>query len=239
LFRLLRGHPEISGFSNTGVAEDEGQHLQTVFPAAKVYGGPGRFGFAAEAHLTEDSTLISGENQRRLFAEWSRYWDLNRPCLMEKSPPNLVRTRFLQALFPESYFIVISRHPAAVSLATSKWVNSSLDSLVEHWVHCHRLFEQDRPHLRHVLVIRYEDLIQASEPIMRQVYKFLGLTPHSSTALDPAGNEQYFNTWTQMLTAETNTSANVRHISKKYEQEVQLWGYSFEDLRNPLLATHR
>ena len=44
LARLLAAHPEISGFSGTGEPADEGQHLQSVYPAARVYGGPGRFG---------------------------------------------------------------------------------------------------------------------------------------------------------------------------------------------------
>jgi len=34
LARCLREHPQISGFRNTGVPEDEGQHLQDVYPAA-------------------------------------------------------------------------------------------------------------------------------------------------------------------------------------------------------------
>jgi len=230
LFRILREHPEISGFGDTGVPEDEGQHLQTVFPAGNVYGGPGCFGFMPEAHLTEQSELITADNRRRLFEEWSRYWDLTKPWLLEKSPPNLIRTRFLQAVFPDSYFIVISRHPVAVSLATSKWVNSSLDSLVEHWLHCHRLFRQDSPYLHHVLVIRYEDLIQASEPTLRQVYRFLGLTPHFSAALNPDGNERYFSVWRKLLSEETHTCAVLRHLAEKYEQEVQLYGYSLADL---------
>jgi len=49
LARLLAAHPEVSGFSDTGVPADEGQLLQTVYPAAKVWGGPGRFGFAPDA----------------------------------------------------------------------------------------------------------------------------------------------------------------------------------------------
>ena len=49
LARLLAAHPDISGLSGTGVPADEGQHLQSVYPAAKVYGGPGRFGFAPES----------------------------------------------------------------------------------------------------------------------------------------------------------------------------------------------
>ena len=43
LARALSAHPDISGFSNTGVPEDEGQHLQDVYPPAYVLGGPGRF----------------------------------------------------------------------------------------------------------------------------------------------------------------------------------------------------
>jgi hypothetical protein len=230
LFRVLREHAEISGFGNTGVPEDEGQHLQTVFPAAKVYGGPGRFGFSPEAHLTEQSELITAENRRRLFEEWSRYWDLTKPWLLEKSPPNLIRTRFLQAVFPNSYFIVISRHPVAVSLATSKWANSSLDLLMEHWLQCHRLFQQDSQYLRNVRVIKYEDLIQASEPTLRQVYRFLGLTPHFSATLNPAGNERYFSDWCK-LSNESNRRAVFRHLVEKYEQEVQRFGYSLTELR--------
>ena len=231
LFRILRDHPQISGFHSTGVPEDEGQHLQTVFPAAKVYGGPGRFGFMPEAHLTESSALVTDENRNRLFQEWSKYWDLTRPWLMEKSPPNLIRTRFLQAIFPDSSFIAIFRHPVAVSLATSKWANSSLDSLLEHWVHCHRLFEQDRPHLRRVLVIRYEDLIGASDSVVNQVYDFLGLTPQVSTGLDPAGNDRYFSAWSEMSSTEANQLTDGRGLAHKYEPAVRLFGYSLVDLR--------
>src|SRR5438477_293208 len=105
LARLLAAHPGVSGFSGTGADADEGQHLQTVYPAAKVWGGPGRFGFAPEAHFTEEQA--SEEKARQLFEEWSPHWDLARPVLLEKSPPNLLKTRFLQALFPGSAFVVI------------------------------------------------------------------------------------------------------------------------------------
>src|ERR1700691_2539156 len=61
LFRMLREHPEISGFENNKVKEewlapeDEGQFLQTVYPPAVFFGGPGKFAFAPEAHMTEES----------------------------------------------------------------------------------------------------------------------------------------------------------------------------------------
>ena len=34
LARLLAAHPEVSGFSGTGAPADEGQLLQSVYPAA-------------------------------------------------------------------------------------------------------------------------------------------------------------------------------------------------------------
>jgi hypothetical protein len=228
LFRILREHPQISGFSNTGVPEDEGQHLQSVFPPAKVYGGPGRFGFAAEAHLTEKSALVSAPNRNRLFAEWSRYWDVHRPYLLEKSPPNLIRTRFLQAIFPNSYFIVVSRHPIAVSLATRKWSGSSMASLVEHWLHCHDLFERDRSFLERVLTLKYEDIIRATHSPLEQIWKFLGLAPFASTTLDPSGNERYFTIWRELATTEKGRVVYEQAVAQ-FENRVRNYGYSLVD----------
>ncbi len=153
LARLLAAHPDVSGFSGTGVDADEGQHLQTVYPAAKVWGGPGRFGFAPEAHFTEEQA--TEEKARKLYEEWAPHWDLARPLLLEKSPPNLLKTRFLQALFPGSSFVVVVRHPIPVSIATAKWRRTRrLGRLFEHWLRCHEIFEADSRELERVHVIR-------------------------------------------------------------------------------------
>ena len=65
LFRALRDHPEVSGFQGTASPEDEGMHLQTVFPPSGRYGGAGEFGFHPEAHLTEASPLVSMTGWRK------------------------------------------------------------------------------------------------------------------------------------------------------------------------------
>ena len=41
LARTLAAHPQVSGFTGTGAREDEGQHLQTVYPRVRDYGGAG------------------------------------------------------------------------------------------------------------------------------------------------------------------------------------------------------
>src|SRR5689334_17879745 len=121
LARAIARHPAVSGLEGTNVPEDEGEHVQSVYPDSWELGNVGRFGFAPDAHLTERSPLVTPANRDTLLSEWSRYWDLRRPVLLEKSPPNMLKLRFLQALFPRSRAIVILRHPLVVTCAHLKW----------------------------------------------------------------------------------------------------------------------
>ena len=228
LFRILRDHPEISGFRETNVFEDEGQHLQTVMPTAREYGGFGRFGWCPEAHLTENSQLITRENRERLFEEWSKHWDLAKSCLLEKSPPNLIRGRFLQAMFPNSYFIVITRHPIAVSLATWKWARISLEGLFQHWLHCHRLSEMDRGFLQRVLVVKYEELINNTQTTVDLIYRFLSVCPQPCPSLNRDGNARYFAIWREL--SQMRLAVLKNHLVAKYETDFRHYGYSLVDL---------
>jgi len=233
LHRCLRAHPAISGFWNTGVPEDEGQHLQTVFTPAKAHGGPGAFGFDPLARLNEHAALVSEHNRERLWAEWSRYWDTSKPILIEKSPPNVIRTRFLQAMFPESAFVVLMRHPIAVALATKKWSRQYLHGLVRHWLHCHDLFRDDQPHLRRVLVLRYEDFATDPVGVLNRVYAFLGIDegrPEEHIRADING--RYFEQWARYRCALT-TRRRARRIIDDFESRVNAYGYS---LASPMRA---
>lgn len=196
--RAIASHPEVSAFADTGVPEDEGQHLQSVFPPAIRFGGPGKFSFARDAHLTEHSPLATDDNAHRLYDEWRRYWDVSRPFLLEKSPPNLIRMRFLQHLFPNTYFVMLVRHPVAVALATKKWSKSSNYSLFRHWVVAHRLFEADRKHVDRVLTVKYEDFTADTARTMDTIRRFLGLQQAGETVdIIPGVNDRYFSSWAE------------------------------------------
>ena len=225
LARLLAAHPDVSGFSGTGVDADEGQLLQTVYPAAKVWGGPGRFGFAPEAHFTEEQA--TEEKARRLFEEWSPHWDLARPVLLEKSPPNLLKTRFLQALFPGSSFVIIIRHPIPVSIPTARWRGTRrYDRMFEHWLRCHALFESDRGRLERVHVLTYEQLVREPEDTLRVVFEFLELEPIGpSEPVEAGANEKYFRQWNEMK-RDPRMRAYLDLVSLRYERRVRRWGYS-------------
>jgi hypothetical protein len=227
LARLLAAHPRVSGFSDTGAPADEGQHLQGVYPSDHEYGRPGRFGFAPEMHLTETSPLANEESALKLFEEWSPHWDLSRPLLLEKSPPNLIKTRFLQALFPSSSFVVIVRHPIPVSIPTAKWRGTRrYDRMFEHWLRCHALFEADREHLERVHVLQYEQLVQDPATVLRGVFEFLELDPiPPSEPIDAGANQRYFERWRQ-LKRDPRMRAYLDLVSLWYEHRVRRYGYS-------------
>ncbi|MDE3061290.1 MAG: sulfotransferase [Pseudomonadota bacterium] len=196
LHRALRGHPAISGFAGTGAPEDEGQHLQTVFPPASRFGGPGSFCFAEGARLDETSPLVSPENRAKLLSEWERYWDADKKVRVEKSPPNLIRMRFLQAMFPGSRFVIIVRHPLAVGYATQKWSKIGIRELVEHWAAGHRIMLQDLPFIRQWRMLRYEDFVQNPRSVLDELCRFIGVkpvTPAEPVASDT--NDKYFRRW--------------------------------------------
>lgn len=236
LFQAIREHPQISGFEDTESPEDEGMHLQSVYKPSGAYGGAGRFGFHAEAHLTEDSSLVTESNRQKLVSEWSLYWDLDRPFLLEKSPPNLIRTRFLQAMFPQSYFIILLRHPVAVSLATRRWYRTAriysmrLRTAFEHWVICHEILDMDRHHLQKYFVLKYEEFVPDPFQALEGIYTFLGLGNHVPNLTVCGGvNNRYFAQWKRLREGRISRFSTDR-IVRDLEPRVKPFGYSLMDV---------
>jgi hypothetical protein len=252
LGRNLARLEDCTGFKNTGVFEDEGQFLQDVYLTASAYGGSSRCGFDPRAHRTESSSLLAPENVARLRASWHAHWDNSKTIFVEKTPENLLMTRFLQAAFPNSYFVVIRRHPVPVSIAGQRWkVNvTSLYRMFEHWLHCHELFEEDRKYLKHVYELRYEDYIENPARYHEEIAAFLGTSVPELPKEDkffvvaqwrnPTGlrvperameetsgahNKKYFDHWSNLL-SNSLFKSYYRYIAKKYEPKFAKYGYS-------------
>jgi len=231
---LMKKNPDISGFENTGVSEDEGQHLQSIYLPALSFGGPGRFGFDPNSYMDEKHPLASEENGKKLYEQWIKYWDLSKTYLIEKSPPNLVRTRFLQRLFPNSSFIAVLRHPIAVAYATQKWSRTSISSLIEHTCICYERFLSDLPFLNNVFVLRYEDFVKKPQRVLDEIFNFIGIPCISITSTVHENiNEKYFVTWAKDILNSIDRWSFLRAI-KQYETRLNVLGYSFSNPKNLL-----
>ena len=234
---MLREHPEISGFANNQDAnewlgaEDEGQYLQSVYPPAIFWGGPGKFAFSPDANLTETSEFLTEENKAKLAYEWCPFFDLSKRFLLEKSPPNILWTRFLQSAFPNSWFVIIERHPVAVSLATEKWTT--------HWIGIARralaggprdLREgPSAPEAGHDHQVRESDF-ETLRDHQHHLTTFLGLPPHPTTfEATSEHNKKYFGQW-QALAKDPNSSASIQECIDRFEPRVRAFGYSLQDL---------
>lgn len=256
LARLLAEHPDVSGFEGTGVPADEGQHLQSVYPIPSKGRQAGRFAFLSEAHLTEASPLVSGESRARLLAEWEPHWDLGRRVLLEKSPPNLVMSRFLQALVPDAAFVFVVRHPIAVACATQKWSAQRPHELLAHWVRAHRILLADAPHLRTVALVRYEDLVADLDGVLGHVFRLVGLEDHApgrqaAVGVNPDNfaadrtpradvNDRYFERW-QLRKRNPGKRVYLALVEARYERAARAFGYglrrrSVSAPRDPLVA---
>ena len=252
LGRNIARFNDCSGFRNTGVFEDEGQFLQDVYAVASEYGGSSRCAFDPRAHRTESSELLTSENVARLRASWQAHWDNSKTIFVEKTPENLLMTRFLQAAFPNAYFVVMKRHPVPVSIAGQKWkVNFvPLHRMFAHWLRCHEIFAEDKPHLKRVYELTYEDYIANAEKCHQEIAAFLGTTVptqlkddtyrHVTEWGNPAGrwvpeqameeasgahNQKYFDRWRRFL-ADSFFKSYYRYIARKYEPRFARYGYS-------------
>lgn len=244
--RCLSDHPDISGFSGAGVAEDEGQHLQSVYPRAIEHGGPGLFGFDPRAYLDETSALVSESSADRILQDWTKHWDTTRSVLVEKSPPNLIRTRFLQALFPGCRFIIVMRHPIAVGYATQKWTtwlpwlrplgvpdrrlpHVWIHVLVRHWLTCHESFERDRAFLEKVHILRYEDFVERPQESLDEIHSFLGLEPAPIARQVRTGvNDRYWESWLSLKNRPTGRPYWT-WVVRRFEDRVRRFGYSLSN----------
>jgi hypothetical protein len=125
--------------------------------------------------------------------EWGAHWTADAETVLEKSPSSLLRTRFLQKLYPDAYFLCIMRHPVATAYATFSWgsQHGGADSLspdsvvgfVDHWLVAHAIFEEDASHLKSLRRIHLEQLAAEPQTILDAICSDLGL--HSYVV--PAG----------------------------------------------------
>jgi Sulfotransferase family len=152
-----------------------------------------------------------------------------KPILLEKSPPNLIRTRFFAALFPGSLFVMIVRHPVAVAYATRKWNRAPLAKHLRHWLRAHRLLADDLPYLDHVIVVRYEEFVLEPQHASDRIWRELGLgsSPAGAT-VRPDGNNRYFERWQHAPHPFRRCHRSV--LARQFESSFGDFGYSLRDL---------
>ena len=193
-----------TGLGSSGAHMGEGQFLQDVFPLDNEIGRVTGWALNGRAHLTDGDIQSRDEIAGRLWRAWSPHWDLSKRYLVEKTPNNITKTRYLQAVFPNSRFIIITRHPISQALAIRKFSHrraqrfgAHFDALVANWVAAHACLREDQSFIRRLLVVRFEDLVLRPGPVLEQVEDFLDGHGNTSRwkALDRESAFRYARVW--------------------------------------------
>ncbi|MGH3061159.1 MAG: sulfotransferase, partial [Gaiellaceae bacterium] len=117
--------------------------------------------------------------------------------------------------------VMMQRHPLAVAYATQKWSRTSLRSLLRHWLAAHEAFEEDRPRLEHVLLVRYEAFVADPAATLEAVYGSLGLEPvPPGIEIRADANDAYLARWRE--------EPRLRRalLTRAFEERVQRFGYT-------------
>jgi hypothetical protein len=181
--------------------------------------------------MNEAHSLATDESAKAIFEQWSKYYDLSRKYLIEKSPPNLVRMRYLQRLYPGSKFVVILRHPIAVSYATQKWSKTSIMLLIEHCLRAYEIFLKDMEFLCSVYILRYEEFVSDPRKAVDGVCGFLGLAPVTIRhEIRKNVNAKYFSMWED---DRKSLYSRMRcRITPEIEARANRCGYSIDNYNN-------
>ncbi len=105
--------------------------------------------------------------------EWRKKWDLGRPVLLEKSPPNLLRSAAIEKHFIPAFFIVFIRNPYA---NCEHWIRKnswSPERSSEFWVRLAGYQKWNLENLGRRLYLRYEDLVSDQEGSRRKILEFI------------------------------------------------------------------
>jgi hypothetical protein len=177
LASLLSNHPDIAALP------DEGQFLTDQLTKDFRVGLPRMWHKREELfRLIETDT---GPDPVRIKKEWGMRLDRSRPVLLEKSPPNTPRTRWLQANFENAHFVSIVRNGYAVAEGIVRkgkphyraegW---SISDSAQQWRRSIEIVEEDAAHLRKLIWVRYEDLARDPVPTLNRITDFVGIRPY-------------------------------------------------------------
>jgi len=176
LQHLLRLHPQIDHIptegqshllTTMGIDKVTGKNHNRVFTEVLEYMNPPRAYDRRNPNIDE---LINPENLRK---RWLRSRKGNAGTyLMIKSPPDMVRSLWLQQHFDSPHFIGIVRNGYS-TVASIMRSGKSVERAATHWNLANKIMLRDSVKLKHFHLIKYEDLTENPETILRELEGFL------------------------------------------------------------------
>lgn len=180
---LLSRHPAISALPT------EGHFITDQFVTDYAIGLPRMWVGREECfRLTEND---AGPDPVRIKKEWAMRLDTSKAVLLEKSPPNSARTRWLQKHFENAHFIGIVRNGYAVAEGISRKAEPmhssagwSVEQAAWQWKRGNDVLTEDARFLQHFMWAKYEDLVADPQTTLNKIASFISIADFDSVNLN-------------------------------------------------------
>ena len=168
-----------SSLSGTSIIKE----LFETSDAVSTFLSQGKFGTGEGQFLDKTKNIMGIDNRwnpevkfdwnliKKIFLD---YWNLEKPILFEKSPPNLLRAEEIEKVFIPAYFIISIRNPYAQieGLYRRKWIPSPT-AAAEFWVKCAKYQIKNINTLKNRLFFSYEDLTDNTDQVLKKIREFI------------------------------------------------------------------
>lgn len=167
LSKILETHPSIRSLSS------EGQFLTSAFPTPVSSNVPRLWSSRMDIFRWQEN-----DNPRpalKAKRDWIKLYSKDKGILLEKSPPNTLRSLWLQRNFKPSRFLSIVRNPYAVCEGIRRRTSYSIEQAASHWHLSNKILLEDARGLEKNLLIFYEDLVENPNQILEEIELFMDL----------------------------------------------------------------
>ena len=111
----------------------------------------------------------------RAKRDWAKFFPRRPGILLEKSPPNTVRARWLQRNFSPSRFLAVVRNPYAVCEGIRRRHDYSIEVAANHWLCANECLFADMKLLEKAMWFKYEDFTEKTQEYLKKIQVFLEL----------------------------------------------------------------
>ncbi len=184
------------------------------------------------ANWTVNEAKFAGDESydwQKIKRIWHGAWDLAKPVLVEKSPPNVLRAKMLQREFPNSRFILSFRNPYATIQAISQHNDRSIEDIAEFCGQCARIQMQNEEDLKNGIFISYEALTGDPSKTKESLQTFIPEAgpfdtqrtfhiKHRVSAIRNM-NQEYIEQWTPEEIRRINS------VLLRHRKALKHWGY--------------
>lgn len=176
-------------------------------------------------------------NQRlpwpQIKAVWETYWDRDKPILLEKSPPNLIRAQEILAHFRPVKFVVMVRNPYAQTEGLMRRNHWNVNRAAHFSATCLGAQLRNARELSEALVLTYESLVADPAQACRQLAGFLpelGDMDHAASfevhSIDGTLNRPIIELNAKKIAAlSTDTLDSITRIFDQHRETIEHWGY--------------